>query len=184
MSSQSTNIFYEAAGTSVGWSVVMIILGFVAIVMPIATGIGISILVGWAMVLGGFSYLAYAFAAQGAGSFIWRVLVGAFYIIGGGYLAFHPGLTLASLTLLVAAIFLVEGITEVVTFFQFSSIPGSGWTLFDGIVTIFLAYMIWRPWPVSSVWAIGTLVGVNLIFSGFTRLMYSVGAKKAIQAIA
>jgi uncharacterized membrane protein HdeD (DUF308 family) len=86
--------------------------------------------------------------------------------------------------LLVAAIFLVEGITEVVTFFQFSSIPGSGWTLFDGIVTIFLAYMIWRPWPVSSVWAIGTLVGVNLIFSGFTRLMYSVGAKKAIQAIA
>jgi uncharacterized membrane protein HdeD (DUF308 family) len=156
----------------------------VAIVMPIATGIGISILVGWAMVLGGFSYLAYAFAAQGAGSFIWRVLVGAFYIIGGGYLAFHPGLTLASLTLLVAAIFLVEGITEVVTFFQFSSIPGSGWTLFDGIVTIFLAYMIWRPWPVSSVWAIGTLVGVNLIFSGFTRLMYSVGAKKAIQAIA
>jgi uncharacterized membrane protein HdeD (DUF308 family) len=184
MSSQSTNIFYEAAGTSVGWSVVMIILGFVAIVMPIATGIGISILVGWAMVLGGFSYLAYAFAAQGAGSFIWRVLVGAFYIVGGGYLAFHPGLTLASLTLLVAAIFLVEGITEVVTFFQFSSIPGSGWTLFDGIVTIFLAYMIWRPWPVSSVWAIGTLVGVNLIFSGFTRLMYSVGAKKAIQAIA
>jgi uncharacterized membrane protein HdeD (DUF308 family) len=162
----------------------MIILGFVATVMPIATGIGISILVGWAMVLGGFSYLAYAFAAQGAGSFIWRVLVGAFYIIGGGYLAFHPGLTLASLTLLVAAIFLVEGITEVVTFFQFSSIPGSGWTLFDGIVTIFLAYMIWRPWPVSSVWAIGTLVGVNLIFSGFTRLMYSVGAKKAIQAIA
>jgi uncharacterized membrane protein HdeD (DUF308 family) len=184
MSSQSTNIFYEAAGTSVGWSVVMIILGFVAIIMPIATGIGISILVGWAMVLGGFSYLAYAFAAQGAGSFIWRMLVGAFYIVGGGYLAFHPGLTLASLTLLVAAIFLVEGITEIVTFFQFSSIPGSGWTLFDGIVTIFLAYMIWRPWPVSSVWAIGTLVGVNLIFSGFTRLMYSVGAKKAIQAIA
>jgi uncharacterized membrane protein HdeD (DUF308 family) len=162
----------------------MIILGFVAIIMPIATGIGISILVGWAMVLGGFSYLAYAFAAQGAGSFIWRMLVGAFYIVGGGYLAFHPGLTLASLTLLVAAIFLVEGITEIVTFFQFSSIPGSGWTLFDGIVTIFLAYMIWRPWPVSSVWAIGTLVGVNLIFSGFTRLMYSVGAKKAIQAIA
>jgi uncharacterized membrane protein HdeD (DUF308 family) len=184
MSSQSTNVFSEAAGTSIGWSVVMIILGFVATVMPIATGIGISILVGWAMVLGGFSYLAYAFAAQGAGSFIWRVLVGAFYIVGGGYLAFHPGLTLASLTLLVAAIFLVEGITEVVTFFQFSSIPGSGWTLFDGIVTIFLAYMIWRPWPVSSVWAIGTLVGVNLIFSGFTRLMYSVGAKKTIQAIA
>jgi uncharacterized membrane protein HdeD (DUF308 family) len=167
-----------------GWSVVMILLGFAAIVMPMATGIGISILVGWAMILGGCSYLAYAFAAQGAGTFIWRVLVGAFYIIGGGYFVFHPGIALESLTFVVAAIFLVEGIVEVMTFFQFSSISGSGWILFDGIVTILLAYVIWRPWPVSSVWAIGTLVGLNLMFSGVTRLMYSVGARKAIQAIA
>ena len=184
MSSQGTNIFSEAAGISIGWSVIMIVLGFAAIVMPLTTGIGISILVGWAMVLGGFSYLAYAFAAQGAGSFIWRVLIGAFYIFGGGYLAFHPGLALESLTLVVAAIFLVEGITEIVMYFQLSSISGSGWILFDGIVTIFLAYAIWRPWPVSSVWAIGTLVGVNLIFSGVTRLMYSVETRKVLQAIA
>lgn len=184
MSAQSTNIFKEAAGASIGWSVVMILLGFAAIAMPMATGIGISILVGWVMVLGGCSYLAYAFAAQGAGAFIWRVLVGAFYIIGGGYLAFHPGIALVSLTLLVAAVFLVEGIVEVATFFQFSSISGSGWILFDGIVTIILAYMIWRPWPVTSVWAIGTLVGINLIFSGVTRLMYSVEARKVIQATA
>jgi hypothetical protein len=56
--------------------------------------------------------------------------------------------------------------------------------LFDGIVTLFLSYLIWRPWPISSVWAIGTILGINLIISGFTRLMYSVAARKSIQAIA
>jgi uncharacterized membrane protein HdeD (DUF308 family) len=112
------------------------------------------------------------------------MLVGIAYIFGGGYLAFHPGLTLASLTLLVATIFFFEGIIEIVLFFQLRPLPGTGWLLFDGIVTFLLAYLIWRPWPSSSTWAIGTLVGINLIFSGMTRLMYSMAARKTLKAIA
>jgi uncharacterized membrane protein HdeD (DUF308 family) len=180
----TTGVLKEAAGMSIGWAVVMIVLGFLAILMPFATGIGVSIFVGWIMVFSGFAYLAYAFAAQGAGSFIWRMLVGIAYVVGGGYLAFHPGIALESLTLLVAAVFFVEGVTEIVVFFQFRSLPGSGWILFDGIVTLILAYLIWRPWPSSSAWAIGTLLGVNLIVSGVTRLMYSVEARKTLKAIA
>ena len=152
--------------------------------MPLKTGIAVYIFVGWIMVFSGFAYLAYAFAAQGAGSFIWRMLVGIVYVVGGGYLAFHPGITLESLTLLVAAIFFVEGVMEFVLFFQFRSLPGSGWILFDGIVTLVLAYLIWRPWPSSSSWAIGTLLGVNLIVSGVTRLMYSVETRKTLKAVA
>ena len=106
------------------------------------------------------------------------------YIVGGGYLAFHPGIALESLTLLVAAIFFVEGVMEIVVFFQFRGLSGSGWILFDGLVTLVLAYMIWRPWPSSSAWAIGTLLGVNLIVSGFTRLMYSVEARKTLKVVA
>ena len=185
MNGQSTSgVFKEAAGMSIGWSIVMIVLGFVAVLMPFATGIGVSIFVGWIMVFSGFAYLAYAFAAQGAGSFLWRMLVGIVYVVGGGYLAFHPGIALESLTLLVAAIFFIEGVTEMVVFFQFRSLPGSGWILFDGIVTLVLAYLVWRPWPSSSSWAIGTLLGINLIVSGFTRLVYSVEARKALKAIA
>ena len=185
MNGQSTSgVFKEAAGMSIGWSIVMIVLGFVAVLMPFATGIGVSIFVGWIMVFSGFAYMAYAFAAQGAGSFLWRMIVGIVYVVGGGYLAFHPGIALESLTLLVAAIFFIEGVTEMVVFFQFRSLPGSGWILFDGIVTLILAYLIWRPWPSSSAWAIGTLLGANLIVSGFTRLMYSVEARKTLKAVA
>src|ERR1700733_15189479 len=143
----------EATGMSIGMGAVMIALGFLAVLLPFATGIGISILVGWVIPFRGFAYLAYAFAAQGGGAFLWRTLIGVVYVIGGVYLAFHPGLALESLTLVVAAIFFAEGVLDIVVFFQFRSLSGSGWLLFDGVVTLLLAYLIWRPWPFSSTWA-------------------------------
>jgi len=180
----ATDVLKEATGMSIGWAIVMLALGVLAILMPFTTGIGVSIFVGWIVVFSGFAYLAYAFAAQGAGAFLWRLLLGIVYIVGGGYLAFHPGIALESLTLVVAAIFFVEGVIETLVFFEFRSLPASGWILFDGLVTLVLAYLIWRPWPSSSSWAIGTLLGINLIVSGATRLMYSVTALRTLKAIA
>ncbi len=179
----STNIFKQAAGASVGWGIIMILLGGLALFLPLATGIGVSIAVGWLIVFGGIAYVASAFAARGAGSFLWRLLIGAVYIFGGLYLAFNPGLALASLTLAMAVMFFFEGLLETVVFFQFRTLPGSGWVLFDGLVTLLLAYLIWRPWPSSSIWAIGTILGINLITSGFTRLMYSADARRTLDAV-
>ena len=183
MAGQSTTYaFKKAAGMSIGLAVVMIVLGLLAVGMPIASGTGISILMAWIIVFSGFTYLAYAFAARGAGAFIWRMLVGIVYIIGGGYLAFHPGLALASFTLVLAVVLLFEGIMAIVVFFSFRSLQGSGWILFDGIVTLLLSYLIWRPWPLSSAWAIGTLVGINLMVSGTSWLMLSAAARRALKA--
>jgi uncharacterized membrane protein HdeD (DUF308 family) len=112
------------------------------------------------------------------------MLIGIVDVVGGVYLAFHPGLALESLTLVVAVIFFLESVLEIVVFFQFRALSGSGWILFDGIVTLLLAYLIWRPWPSSSVWAIGILLGVSLIVSGFTRLMLTVAARKALKTMA
>jgi uncharacterized membrane protein HdeD (DUF308 family) len=185
MNAQSTTgIIKKAAGASIGWGVVMILLGVLALFLPLATGIGVSIAVGWIIVFGGIAYVASAFSARGAGSFLWRLLIGVVYILGGLYLAFHPGLALASLTLAMALMFFFEGVLETVLFFQFRTLPGSGWVLFDGLVSLFLAYLIWRPWPGSSIWAIGTILGINLITSGLTRLMYSVAARRTLDAIA
>jgi len=184
MSTQSTtNIFKQAAGASIGWAVVMIVLGVLALFLPLATGIGVSIAVGWIIVFSGVAYMASAFAARGAGSFVWRMLVGVIYICGGLYLAFHPGLALESLTLAMAVMFFLEGVLETVVFFLFRALPGSGWLLFDGLMALLLAYLIWHPWPGSSVWAIGTILGINLIVSGFARLMYSVAAHKTLETI-
>ena len=78
MNAQSaTNIFKQAAGASIGWGIVMILLGVLALFLPLATGIGVSIAVAWIIVFGGIAYVASAFAARGAGSFLWRLLIGA-----------------------------------------------------------------------------------------------------------
>jgi uncharacterized membrane protein HdeD (DUF308 family) len=179
-----TDAFKKAAGMSIGCAVVLIVLGFLAVALPHAVGIGVTILVAWAIVLSGFAYLAYAFAAQGAGAFLWRLLIGAVYVAGGLYIAFHSALGLVSLTLVMAAIFFAEGVLQIIVYFEFRSLPGAGWILFDGIVALLLGFLIWRNWPSSSEWAIGTLVGINLMVSGFTLLMYSVAARKALKAIA
>lgn len=180
----TTDVFKEARGTVIGWAVLMIVLGFLALFLPLATGIGVSILVSWIILFGGIAHLVYAFAARDAGAFLWRILIGIVYVAGGGYLAFHPGLALESLTLVLAGIFFVEGVLEVVAFFLFRALSGSGWILFDGIATLLLAFLIWYSWPSSSTWAIAILVGINLIVSGFTRLMYSVATPKALKAAA
>ena len=124
------------------------------------------------------------FAGESAGTFFWRLLIGIFYVVGGFYLAFHPTLSLVSLTLVLAGIFFAEGALRIIFFFQSRSLPGGGWILFDGVTTFILGFLLVRSWPASSVWAIGTIVGVNLIVSGFTRLMYSVAARTALKAAA
>src|SRR5688572_20633284 len=96
--------FKQLAGLSIGLAVLMIVLGLIAIVKPFAAGMGISLFVAWMIVLGGFAYLIHAFSADGAGSFLWRTLIGIVYIAGGVYLLFHPAIALASFTLMVAAI--------------------------------------------------------------------------------
>ena len=95
----------------------------------------------------------------------------------------HPALGVASMTLVLASLFLVEGILNIALFFQVLSIQGSGWLLIDGIITLLLGLMIYKQWPSSSAWAIGTLVGVNIIISGVTRVMLSLAVRKVADTI-
>ncbi|MGB8030479.1 MAG: DUF308 domain-containing protein [Terracidiphilus sp.] len=175
-------LFKEVTGASIGWAVVMILLGLLAVILPLATGTAVSVIVSWLIVIAGVAYLASAFAGRNAGAFIWRMLIGLAYVAGGGYLALHPQLALESFTVVMAVIFVMEGVLELITFFQFRVYSGSGWVLFDSIVTLLLAFLIMSPWPSSSTWAIGTILGINLIFSGCTVLMYSLAARRTLGA--
>ncbi|MGA3372876.1 MAG: DUF308 domain-containing protein [Terracidiphilus sp.] len=180
MEHRTNNAFKEITGASAAWAVIMIVLGLLAVFIPLAAGIGMAVLVSWIIVWGGFTYVAFAFSGRDAGAFAWRLLIGIVYVAGGGYLLFHPQIALESLTLAMAVLFLLEGVLEIVLFSRFRADSGSGWILFDAVVTLLLAYVIWRPWPSSSTWAIGTILGINLILSGFTWLMCSIAARKAL----
>jgi uncharacterized membrane protein HdeD (DUF308 family) len=96
----------------------------------------------------------------------------------------HPVLAVASLTLILASLFLIEGVLDLVLFFKMRSVRGSNWVLIDGIITVLLGLMIYAQWPSSSVWAIGTLVGVSMIISGITRVMMSLAVRKTTETVA
>lgn len=161
-------------------SVVMIVLGSIAILVPHAAGIVFSIFVGWVLVGSGLAHLVYASASWGLATFLWRSVVGFFYLAGGMYLIVHPRLSQPGLTLALAAILCFEGLLQTTASFVALALPGSGWLLLDGIVTLLLSFLIWSSWPSSASWAIGTLIGVNLIVSGWTRLFYCAALRRQL----
>ena len=173
----------HASTLSILWGVLLIVFGMVAIGSPFLAAVAVNALVAWLIVLAGVVHLMLAFRVHGAGSMIWKVLVGIAYLCFGGYLLFHPVLGVASLTLLLASLFLIEGILNIVLYVKMRPIHGSNWMLVDGIITLLLGLMIYMQWPSSSAWAIGTLVGISMIFSGVARVMMSLAVRKATDEI-
>jgi uncharacterized membrane protein HdeD (DUF308 family) len=168
----------RASGWLIGISVVFILLGIAAIIEPEVAGLAITILVGWLFVFGGVAHVVAAFAAHGAERIIWQVLIAFAYLVGGFYLLTHPLLGLGTLTLVLAGIILMVAVIELIVYFRARGEGGSSWLLMNAIITLLLGALIWFHWPSSSAWAIGTLVGVNLIMTGFSRLMLGLGARK------
>jgi uncharacterized membrane protein HdeD (DUF308 family) len=173
----------HASTTSILWGVLLIVFGVVAVGMPLLAAVAVSALVAWLIVLAGIVHLMLAFRVHSAGSVIWKLLVGLAYLCFGGYLLMHPLLGVATLTLLLASLFLIEGLLNIVLYVQMRPIHGSSWLLVDGIVTLLLGLLIYMQWPSSSAWAIGTLVGVSMIFSGVARVMMSLAVRKATDVV-
>lgn len=176
------DVVRQASTWSILWGVSLIILGMVAIAAPFLAAVAVNAIVAWLIVLAGIVHLVLAFHAHGAGSLIWKLLVGIAYVGFGIYLIVHPVLGVASLTLLLASLFLVEGILDIVLFSRMRSLRGSSWVLIDGLVTLLLGLMIYMQWPSSAAWAIGTLVGVSMIISGVTRVMLSLTVRRVASA--
>ena len=155
------------------WGILMLICGILAIAMPLASSLGIVIVLAWLILFAGVCHLIFAFQSHSIGGSLWKVLLAIVYGSAGIYMLMHPLLGVLSLTLVLAIFLLIEGAVEIVLYFNIRGSAKAGWVLFDGIVTLILGFLIWRHWPSSSVWVIGTLVGVSLIFSGISRLMLS-----------
>ena len=174
----------KAINWSIALSIFLIIAGLFALLLPFISGVAITLFFGWAMILSGITHFIFAFKTHSTGGRIWEALVGAVYLITGFILLMHPLDSLLVLTLVLAYYLFFEAIVEFIQFFQLRPRHGAGWLLVDGIITLILAVMIWRSWPVSSVWVIGTLVGISMMFSGFSRLMLSLAAKRVLNRVA
>jgi uncharacterized membrane protein HdeD (DUF308 family) len=171
-----------------GWyiaaAVLFILLGIFGIVEPGVASLGVTLLVGWLLLIGAVFHFIAAFKGGGAKQVIFQVLIGLLYAVGGIYFLTHTIMATATLTLLLAAIILAEGVIEIVSYFRNRREGASGWLLFNGIITLLLGGLIWFHWPSSTVWAIGILVGVNLLMTGISRLAFGLAIRRAVTAAA
>jgi uncharacterized membrane protein HdeD (DUF308 family) len=179
----AVDVVRQASTLPIVWGVLLIVLGMAALGSPFLAAVAVNVAIAWLIVLAGAVHVILAFRAHGAGSMIWKLLVGVAYVCFGVYLILHPVLAVASLTLVLASLFLIEGVLDIVLFVKMRSVGGSTWVLLDGIITLLLGLMIYMQWPSSSAWAIGTLVGVSMIISGVTRVMMSLAVRKAAQTV-
>jgi uncharacterized membrane protein HdeD (DUF308 family) len=172
------------AKTSVGWaialSILLILAGFLAIVIPPVAGIAVAILIAWLLLLGGLAHLAFAWHMRSTGGLFWEILLGLLYLALGIYLLVRPVVALASLTLLLAGYLFAKGIVVIILAFRIRGLSGSGWLFFDGAIALILGAMIALSWLSSSEWAIGTLIGVSMLFAGFTRLQIAMAARRLV----
>lgn len=174
----------KVTGWYIAAAVLFIILGMFAIIEPGVAGLGVTLLVGWLLVFGAVMHFIAAFKGGGAKQVLFQVLIGILYLIGGLYFLTHTIMGVATLTLLLAGIILAEGVLELIAYFRLRKEGASGWMLLNAIITLLLGCLIWFHWPSSTVWAIGTLVGVNLLMTGITRLMFGLAARKLIKTAA
>ena len=172
------------AKRSIGWSIaaaiLMIIAGIIGIAVPGVAGLAITTIFGWLLLFSAVMHVIYAFHARGTRAVLLEVLLAVVYGWIGIYLLWRPLLGLVSLTLALGIYLVVEGVLEIVEAVRLRPHPGWGWILFDGFVSLILGAIVWRNWPSSSAWVVGTLVGISMLLSGITRLALSFAARRMV----
>lgn len=178
MTTETAGVIRSASGWFIVWGILMLICGLLAIFMPLASSIGLVILLGWLILFSAVWHLIFAFQTRGLGNILWQVLLAILYGFAGFYMLWHPLLGVLTLTLVLAIFLLFEGALEIILYFNIRRVRKSIWVLLNGIITLVLGFLIWLHWPSTSVWVIGTLVGISLIFSGISRIMLSTAVRR------
>ena len=164
--------------------VLMVILGVVAFVAPTVATIAVDIFIGWLFLISGIFGLAALFSVRSVPAFMWTLITAALSVVVGAMLIWKPAEGVFSLTLVLTAFFIVEGIFQIVaSITSRDAIPGSwGWMLASGLADLVLAAIIIAGWPLSAGWVLGLLVGINLITSGLAVVMAAITSRNVVQA--
>lgn len=166
-----TDEIKKRSAWSMFMGVVTAALGVFLIAYPMATATITTLLLGWVLIFVAIAQIVFALHSQSVGRFFLKVLLAVIYGIAGIVLAVFPVSGVAALTVVLGTLLCAYGIVAIVGAFQMRTVDGWGWFLFDGIVTLLLGILVLARWPSSSLWAIGTLVGVAVLMGGISRIM-------------
>lgn len=172
-----------------GWflalGIVFVAAGIAAIAFPLVSTIAAKIALGWIFLVGGVLMILHSFSASQWQGFLLGLLIGALYVFVGAWLAFFPFTGIITLTLLLAALFVAEGVLEIVMAVRVRPHEGWGWLLLSGVIATAVGVLIALGLPNSATWAIGLLTGLNLLSTGVSFVVLALaGRRGGVPAVA
>jgi uncharacterized membrane protein HdeD (DUF308 family) len=164
--------------------IILLVLGILAIVLPPIATIAVEVLVGWLLLMSGIVGLIATLRMRGAPGFWWSLLSAVLGIVAGIVLLRWPLSGALSLTLILTVFLVLEGLVSILYALEHKRELSGRWgaMLFSGVIDLFLAGIIFAGLPGTAVWAIGLLIGVNLVFGGSALVAMALHARKAVPA--
>jgi len=164
--------------------ILLVLVGIAAIAFPFLSTIAAKIALGWILLIAGIGEIIHAFYVKRWAGFFWNLIIGVLYLLVGFWLAFFPLTGIFSLTIILAALFIADGILEIAMAFRMRPHESWGWLLFSGIVAIAAGVLIVLSLPFSAVWALGLLAGVKLLVWGWSFIFLALTGKSVSEQTA
>lgn len=162
--------------------IILLLLGLMSICSPLASGMAVAVLVGALVLVAGLAQAVHAHGHQHGFARIVGYVGAALSVLCGAIMLLHPMFGLGFLTLLLIAYFLGQGLVTMIWGFKLKPLRGWGWVVSSGVLSLLLGLLFWRQWPVSGAWAIGTLIGVQMLLFGWSALILGLGVKETLRA--
>ncbi|MCW5889427.1 MAG: HdeD family acid-resistance protein [bacterium] len=173
------NLLHDHWGWLLALGIVQMIAGVLAVGAPVIATVAVAVFLGWLFIFSGVFQLIHAFRVRGWQGFALHVLGGVIYAVAGLVLVGTPMQGALTLTLLLAIFFVIEGVLRCMQALRLRPGHHWGWFLLGGLSGIVLGVLIFSEWPTSGTWAIGLMVGINLILSGSTLASLAMTVRKA-----
>jgi uncharacterized membrane protein HdeD (DUF308 family) len=159
---------------------ILLVLGAAAIAVPELAGVAATIWFGWILIIGGVVGLIATLRAQGVPGFAWALLSAVLALVAGGLLLWNPMRGLVTLTYVLIFFFVVDGVFMIVLALAHRrELTGRWqWLAFNGALDLILAAIIVAGFPGSFAWALGLLLGIDLLFGGATLIAMALEARK------
>jgi uncharacterized membrane protein HdeD (DUF308 family) len=161
----------------------LIIGGLFSIAFPFIGTLAAAIFVGWVLVMSGVVELAHAFSVRGAPAIVLNAVAGLLSLGVGVLVLANPVAGAYSLTLFLAAFLAADGVVKILSATQIRSFPGWSWILVNGVSSLLLAAVLLWLLPEASLYALGILLGIDLLVGGSTLLLIASAAKNLVDVI-
>jgi uncharacterized membrane protein HdeD (DUF308 family) len=180
---ESQQEFFGDVSRHWGWLLALgifsVILGVIGLGMTFMLTLATVLYFGILMIVIGGAQLFHAFKGAGWRSISFHVLIGLLYVVAGIMIVTRPLLASLALTWTLAVILIAAGVLRLVMAVQHRGMPGAGWAMGGGVITILLGLMILAKWPLDALWVIGLFLAIELIVNGWTQIFIALAARAA-----